>query len=122
MEMKRTKPHSGVLAGSFAITVVLSALVAMILSLNLYRGWWLTFAVTLIGYPFVSYGAAHLIHFLCSAVDRVFELEQEPIARDWDSNTMLLVGSVWPIAIWFVPILIVAILIGALYRGMWSNP
>jgi hypothetical protein len=78
--------------------------------------------VTLVAFPFVSYGAAHMLYLLCRTVDCVYDLKaHNAMTNDWDTNTMLLVGAGWPVTMFCVPFLLLAILIGATYRSVWSD-
>jgi len=61
-----------------------------------------------------------MIYFLTEIIDSVYRLEDDAMWSEWNPGSSLLVGAAWPVTILSIPFLLIAIVIGHVYRALWQ--
>jgi hypothetical protein len=95
-------------------------------SYSMLGGWTqaLLMALVLI-YPVLHALIARLIfgaiHALCVLGDRAYLPNGDPCLRKWSPDSKMLAGALWPATLLLVPFLLVAAVLGALYRHLWAE-
>jgi hypothetical protein len=70
-------------------------------------------------HPLIGRVVSRTIHFLTTLVDSVYRLEDEAAWSQWDPGSSLVAGAAWPVTMIAIPFLLVAIVIGHVYRALW---
>jgi hypothetical protein len=69
-------------------------------------------------HPVVGRVLAALSHALANQLDSVLGLKAE--IGEWQANSLLMFGALWPITMLFIPMQIIALLFCHIYRSLWS--
>jgi|ERR1035437_770632 hypothetical protein len=64
---------------------------------------------------------AELIQALCSGVSEIYGLTGEDDIAVWSAEGKLMTGVLWPITSLSLPLLIIAIVLGLVYRFIWKT-
>jgi hypothetical protein len=80
----------------------------------------------LIAYPVVHILVGRVVssitHRLFVRMCLVFNLVESEQALDfWPTGCDMLLGAIWPFTILFIPLLLIALFFGALYRSIWNT-
>lgn len=70
-------------------------------------------------HPLIGRVVSRTIHFLTELIDSVYRLEGDSALSDWSSGASLVTGSAWPVTMIAIPFLLIAIVIGNIYRALW---
>ena len=66
-------------------------------------------------------GLAATVSSLSNQVFRTYSSHANPGFLFLDANTQMIVGALWPAALFVVGVELVALMLGALYRNLWFN-
>ena len=61
------------------------------------------------------------IHALCVLGDHAYLPNGDPCLRKWSPDAKMIAGALWPATLLLVPFLLVAAVLGALYRHLWAE-
>jgi hypothetical protein len=70
-------------------------------------------------HPLIGRVVSRIIHFLTVLVDSVYRLDKDASLSDWNSGASLVIGAGWPLTALTIPFLLIAIVIGYVYRALW---
>ena len=62
------------------------------------------------------------VHGLCVIGDRVFLPDGPRCIGKWSAEAKMMAGAMWPATMLLIPFLSVAVVLGALYRRLWTEP
>jgi len=71
-------------------------------------------------HPLVGRLVTSIVRGLTRAVDNVFFGSPVVLGRVLGTNTLLLLGAIWPLASVLIPLLIIALILGYTYRSLWT--
>jgi len=81
--------------------------------------------LVLVLFPVVHAGlgrvVAELIQILCSGVSEIYGLTGEDDISVWSAEGKLMAGVLWPITSLSIPLLLIAIVLGLVYRFIWKT-
>jgi hypothetical protein len=69
-------------------------------------------------YPYVGRLIASILLFLANQIDRIYGFRDGIGA--WPIEVSLMVGTLWPMTFFLIPLMLIAIIIGSVYRSLWS--
>ncbi len=90
-------------------------------------GWLkIVLAIVAVGYPvlhaLVGRGVFALLHGLCVMGDEVFLQNNARLVSRWTAESKMLAGALWPVTMLVIPFLAIAVMLGGLYRRLWTEP
>ena len=71
-------------------------------------------------HPVIGRFVVQAIQNLTKLVDSVYRFEADEAWSKWDPSVSLVVGSAWPITVIAIPLLLIALVIGHVYRALWQ--
>ena len=78
-----------------------------------------------LGYPIVhallGRSVFTALHGLCVVGDRVFLPDGPRCISKWSAEAKMMAGALWPATMLLIPFLAVAVVLGALYRRLWTE-
>jgi hypothetical protein len=69
-------------------------------------------------HPIIGRVVSFTCEQLCDAIDSVYQFSDKEFGC-WKPDGALAVGMLWPITMFLIPLLSVALIMGYLYRSMW---
>lgn len=66
-------------------------------------------------------GVFSAVHGLCVLGDRVFLPDGTRCISKWSAEAKMMAGALWPATMLLIPFLAVAVVLGALYRRLWTE-
>jgi hypothetical protein len=69
-------------------------------------------------HPLIGLGVSRIIQHLTKLSDSVYRFRDEAWSN-WNPGVSLVVGAAWPITMFAIPLLLVALVIGHVYRLWW---
>lgn len=69
----------------------------------------------------IGRGVFAALHRLCVTGDRVFLPDGPRSISKWSAEAKMMAGALWPATMLGIPFLAVAVVIGALYRRLWTE-
>ena len=72
-------------------------------------------------HPLIGRAVVTIVRFLAQRVDSLYGLTDDDSLGQWTPGPSVIAGAAWPITAIAIPVLVIAIVIGHIYRALWSG-
>jgi hypothetical protein len=79
----------------------------------------LAIVYSILFHPLLGRVVSRTIQILTEHIDSVYRLKEEAAWSTWDPGSLLVAGAAWPITVIVIPLLLIALVIGHVYRALW---